>query len=285
MKDNSGGLTIMAMFDIIEASGYGYRLAWQERHYLARLATIPALVKWICVFVILKAGWPVYSFKSILLLLPCFFAEGWMYAHYTRLIFLDQRWPFRPSGDAAADRQDLMERAHYLMAGTLTYVLFQVLMRGLFVFELALYSHAAMMAQHQPPQMPMPVAIMFLTSAVFVLWFIRMIWFYIPASIGYSLRQCVRDLRGMMTSVLILLATLICSVPLWVVAQVIESSLGNYDFSHANTLPTTILIFVSMLESVFDTAIGLILTGAMSYAFYEMISLRRGPASGKSPRS
>lgn len=274
----------MAMFDIIEASGYGYRLGWQEKRYLARLATIPTLIKWISIFFILKADWEGFNLKPTLLLLPSFFADGWMYSHYARLIFLDQRWPFRPSGDTGADRQELMERAHFLMAGTLTFVLFHFLMGGVFICGLALFSQGAHLAQAQPPQMPTPLALMMLMSAVLSLWFFRFLWFYIPAALGYSLQQCRRDLHGMMTSVLMLFTMLICYVPLWVVQHIVESVASGYDPAHPENWPATILLFISMIESICDTAVGLILTGAMAYAFYEMISLRRGHANDQPPR-
>jgi len=274
----------MAMFDIIDSAGYGYRLAWQEKRYLARLATLPTLIKWISIFFILKADWQGFNLKPNLLLLPSFFADGWMYSHYARLIFFDQRWPFKPSGDAAADRQDLMDRAHFLMAGTLTFVLFHFLMGGFFVCELFVFTHAAQMAQAPTPQMPTSLALMVLVSLVFGLWFIRFLWFYIPASLGYSLHDCRRDVRGMMTSVLMVLTMLICYVPLWVVQHLVESVASGYDVAHPETWPVTVLVFISMVESVSDSAIGLIVTGAMAYAFYEMISLKRGPASGRPPR-
>src|ERR1700744_2223913 len=113
----------MASFDIIDSAGYGYQLAWREKRYLARLATIPLFVKFCCLVAIMLAHWGDRSLLSSLVLLPSFFADGWMLSHYIRLIFLDQRWPFRPSGDPAADRQDMQDRASSLMAGTLVFVL------------------------------------------------------------------------------------------------------------------------------------------------------------------
>ncbi len=274
----------MAMFDIIDAAGYGYRLAWQERRYLARLATIPALISWISIFLVLRAGWSDVSLRTTLVLLPSLFAEGWMYSHYTRLIFLDQRWPFRPSGDTAVDRQELMERAHFLMVGALTFVLFHFLWRGLMAWLTTLSIKATSIANTNASQVPMSLALLMLLSIWIWLWFLRFLWFYIPATIGYPMRKCMKDLRGMMTSVIIGLTAIVCFAPLSVIDGIIESSVG-YNFEQPWTSPLTVLVFVSLVRALRDTIVGLLFAGAMAYGFYEIIGLKRGRAKNQPPGS
>lgn len=270
----------MAMFDIIEASGYGYQTAWQERRYLWRLARVPLIIKCICVFLILRFDWSALHLKSTLLLLPTYFADGWVFSHYTRLIFLNQRWPFRPAGDEAADRQALAERAHYILAGTLTFALFHFLQGGLMAWIVSLFDAANAYNYDKPP--PVLLAMSFLGTAAFGIWFMRLLWFYIPAALGYSLRQCLRDLRGMMTSVLLMVLFLICQVPLTVLQLMIDSP-ANFDFLHPATQSAAATLYVSVAEATIDTVVGLISTGAVAYAMYEMISLRRGTANGRGP--
>jgi hypothetical protein len=88
----------------------------------------------------------------------------------------------------------------------------------------------------------------------------------------------------MMTSIIMGLAAVVCFAPLSVVEGIIESSVG-YNFEKPWTSPLTVLVFISMLRAICNSAIGFILTGAMAHAFYEMVSVRRGSANDKRPPS
>ena len=275
----------MATFDIIDAAGYGYQLAWREKRYLARLATVPLFVQFCCLLVILLAGWGDRSLLSTMILLPSFFAAGWMLSHYVRLIFLDQRWPFRPAGDPAADRQEMQDRAAGLMAGTLVFVISRFLTGGQTAWFFHLLDQVNQVSKVNPPQLSSTMAVVFLATMAVSLWAFRFMWFYIPAVLGYNLRQCVRDLRGIATSFYMIGLTIICSIPVMGVQYLIASvAAAPYDLSHPAGLPLTFDIFLAMLDSIAETVIAFIATGAMAYALYEMLGKKTGPANDHKPR-
>jgi hypothetical protein len=262
----------MASFDIIGAAGYGYQLAWREKRYLARLATIPLFVKFCCLLVIMLGRWTDSSLLATLILLPSFFADGWMLSHYVRLIFLDQRWPFRPGGDPAADRQELQDRSTSLMAGTLVFVVSRFLAGGQSAWFFHLLDQINQVSKANPPQLSTGTAVIFLATTALSLWAFRFLWFYIPAVLGYNLRRCVRDLRGIAASFYIIGLAVICSLPTYGFQYLIASmAAAPYDLSHPATLPLTFDIFLAMLDTAAETIIAFIATGAMAYAFYEML--------------
>ncbi len=272
----------MASFDIIDAAGYGYQLAWREKRYLGRLATVPVFVKFCCLLVMI--GWGDNHLRSALILIPSFFADGWMLSHYVRLIFLDQRWPFRPGGDPAADRQEVQARAADLMAGTLYFVVSSFLVAGQSAWFYHLRDQASELAKNNiPPSTDMAVA--FLASAVLSVWAFRFTWFFILAVLGYNLRQCMRDLRGIAVSFYMFGAYLVCVVPTVGLEYLVGSMAAMpYNLSHPATLPLTFEIFLALLDSIADTVVVLIVTGEMSYAFYEMLKKKSGPANDRKPR-
>ena len=93
----------MASFDIIDAAGRGYSKVWEEKTYLYQLAVIPVVIKFVCYLTIQALDWEENFIRQALVMLPSYFADGWMLSHFVRLIFLDQRWPFKPSGDPEKD--------------------------------------------------------------------------------------------------------------------------------------------------------------------------------------
>jgi hypothetical protein len=273
----------MASFDIIEAASYGYQLAWQERRYLGRLATIPLFIKFCCLSVIAIAGFNNHShfLHQAILMLPSYFADGWMLSHYTRLIFLDQRWPFRPSGDPVADRQEAQDRASDLMAGTLVFAVSYFLVAGIMYVLTNISTRINLEAGHDPTQVSFFMSFTVLAILAFCFWGFRFLWFFIPATLGYSLRQCLIRLRGSMTSLLIFICVLLfCYLPAWMLSNTIAAVLSMpYASTGPQSLPVSFNIFSIMLTTLTDTIVFFIATGAMSYAMYQMLGDIKGPAN------
>ena len=99
-----------SLIDVVESVDYGYRFLWRERAYLMHIAAAPLAIKAICLLVLIGLGWERDFIRSALVMLPAYFAEGWMLAHLIRLVFYDQRWPFQPTGDKARDQMLLQDR-------------------------------------------------------------------------------------------------------------------------------------------------------------------------------
>jgi hypothetical protein len=205
----------MAAFDVIDAAMQGYRQVWAERRYLMRLALVPVLIKFVCTVTVLSLGAEQNFLRQAFLFLPDYFTEGWLLAHVVRLQFLGQRWPFRPTGDNAADEIVLRERFRGVMAGTILYVLSRFLFAGmLYVADIA--QAAATIppgATELPPGATGAVVTMTVLFVGF-LWGFRLMWIFIPAALNVPVRDFLRALgRGFMPSIYMIGAWLICFVP------------------------------------------------------------------------
>jgi hypothetical protein len=200
-------------FDITDNAAQAYRQIWTERRYLVRLAIVPALVKFVCVIVVNALGVERAFLVQGLIMLPSFFTEGWMLAHLTRLTFLGQRWPFRPSGDAVADEVILHDRFRGVMGGMVAYTLASFLLSGVM--------HVFMGLQPPEPGMPahadevnVPDFLLSLALMVGMFWSFRLFWSYIPAALNYPLASYWQAVRGTRTNFRLIGTWLICCLPI-----------------------------------------------------------------------
>lgn len=255
----------MASFNIMESVSFGYRLTWRERRYLFYLAAVPVLIKIVCHMTYIMLDWQGQLMRQALVMLPSFFADGWMLAHLSRLIFYDQRWPWRSSGEPAGDAAALEDRARGIMAGMLSFVVVEFLLAGFTdgIFQLA---HAGVWADENPS---LPGAMIMVAAMLGLLWIFRYFWFYIPAAIRYPLPEFSMSMRGFATSVYMLAVWIACFMPAAILYQFVLTLVfpaGEQTETGAGGE------FVAALSgAVFDTAIAVISTAAMAYAIRSMI--------------
>lgn len=253
----------MASFNIMEATSFGYRLAWRERRYLLYLAAVPILIKIVCHMTYIMLGWQGQLMRQALVMLPSFFADGWMLAHLSRLIFYDQRWPWRSSGDADKDRGVREERARGIMAGMIAFVVVEFLLAGFAdgIYQLA----AAGFWENADPSMPEAMAMA--VAAAGLLWIFRYFWFYIPAAIGYPLPEFSVAMRGFATSVYMLAVWTACFMPGAILYQMTLAAFlpMEKDMGKGGEF------FAAVSGAVFDTAIVIVSTAAMARAIRSMI--------------
>ena len=90
----------MAKYDAADCAVKAYGFVWGERHYLFKLAVFPLFIKLVCLVTVISMGYQFDFIRQSLLMLPSYFADGWVMSHLVRLIYLDQRWPVGagPSG-------------------------------------------------------------------------------------------------------------------------------------------------------------------------------------------
>lgn len=246
----------MASFDIIDASGRAYRLIWAERAYLARLAFVPLVIKIVCFGIVLAAGWQDRFLLQALVMLPSYFADGWMVSHLVRLIYLGQRWPFRPSGDAARDAEMLQTRASALYAGTLAFVVTKYLITGYTAF---IYGLSLQFREHQDNPDP-GIATALLIIMIVTIWAFRFIWLYIPVALEYPLKRFIGALRGYRLSFQMMGVWLVCFVPVFALFQI----LGG-----AFPAATSIAVVLAVLM---DTVSSLLATAGIAFGLYELIT-------------
>lgn len=223
----------MAAFDVTDSAMKGYSLVWQERRYLMRLAAFPLLIKFVCSMTVMMNGYDFDFIKQALLMLPSYFADGWVMSHLVRLIYLDQRWPFRPTGVLEKDMAMLRDRAGGIMAGTVFFAVIEFLKTGLTGLLVMTAPPGSMPGQDGPAGPVQPgagegssmadvaaqaqgspyMAVTGIVMIVVTIWLVRYLWLYIPAAAGFSGRAYLKRVGGLMGSIRLLGVWLICSVP------------------------------------------------------------------------
>ena len=270
----------MKPLDVTASLDYGYRLIWAERHYLLRLVLVPMVIKFICLMLIFSAGLEQEKLylRSTLMLLPSFFADGWMAAHLSRLVFLGQRWPFRPTGDAVKDGINLNNRAHGVMAGMLFFVVIQYLLSG--VYSFLLINMAGIQAEMAPvagqiAREPNPwesfaaLALMGLS-----LWSVRLMFLYIPAAVGAPLGPIVNARQNFLLSLQMLGVMLVSAIPLEMLSRivlnaVIPDGMKAADFSLGMTM------MIVAWKVMINTITYLITTASIAYGIKLMMEARK----------
>lgn len=235
----------MASFDVIDAAMQGYRQIWAERRYLARLALVPVLIKFVCTVTVLSLGIEQNFLRQALLFLPDYFTEGWLLSHVVRLQFLGQRWPFRPTGDNAADEIVLRDRFRGVMGGTIVYVLTRYLFAGaLHVMQTA--QTAAMIAPDATELPPGALGGIIVLAVMFIvfLWAFRLMWVFIAAALNVPVRDFLGILgRGFMPSIYMIGAWLVCFVPLMFVFRLAGSFIVGLAGGEMSTGLHFVLVF------------------------------------------
>lgn len=258
----------MISFDIITAAGQAYIKLWEERTYLLRLALVPTLIKLTCYTVAMALGYEENILRLSLCLLPAYFAEGWMLSHLVRLIILDQRWPFRPSGNEEVDMPLLHERLRGVMSGVLAYVLINLILAGYLTIMLHFGPQGAAPEDIDPRK-----ALFGFLSLVFAFWGVRLIWLYIPLALNMSARDYLKSLRGFSSSLSLIGVWLLCFVPA-VAAMLIGQSVILGPFLEGE-VPKAAHFSVILLRVVLDTIKVLLCTAGVAYGLSDLYNRRK----------
>ena len=272
----------MASFDVTDSAMKGYTLVWNERVYLFRLAIFPLFIKLVCSITVIVNGFEFDFIKHALLMLPSYFADGWVMSHLVRLIYLDQRWPFRPTGNPQNDMAVLRDRAGGIMAGTVCFALIEFLKTGL----MGAFIMGATPPGVTPGQLPATVAA---TPAVpsspytaiagvlmigVTIWVVRYMWLYIPAAAGFSGREFLRRVGGLMGSIRLLGVWMICTVPILFGFILVASALMG-PFQSAQGVPPVAEFILNGFRVVIIMLTTLITTAGMSYVIRNMFEYKK----------
>ncbi len=252
-------------FDLVTCIGRAYQTVWAERRYLLRLAAVPFLLKIILFTIGYSSGGDENILRLSIIMVPAWIIEGWMLSHFVRLILLDQRWPFRPSGNREQDLPLLQSRYRGVMGGAIAFALTQLIVGGWF---------AALMTV-VPVSLDDPTSDITLTSqqaAVacillgLAIYFFRFLWLYVAAAVSVPLRPIAARLSpGLMTSIRLLGLWLICSVPAMVVIQVMIGALLM--IAGPESAGDVVMVISIVAKVVLDIVKNLLCAAAIAYAF------------------
>ena len=107
-------------FDFMAAANHGYQVSWENRGTLLRLAGLPLGVKLGCIAAIIFLGFEQDVLRHGLVMLPSYFAEGFLIAYVIRVLY---------AGDDL--KNDVKQARHYyddVVAAMIIYVLVKLVL-------------------------------------------------------------------------------------------------------------------------------------------------------------
>jgi len=255
----------MANFDITRAAARAYQTSWAERRYLVKMALVPFLLKCVCYLLAFSYGQEDNYLRLTLCMLPAYFAEGWMLSHYTRLLFLGHRWPFRPSGDFQQDIPLLRTRARGIMSGLLVYVLINMAIGFMLSFIIRIMPTPGT----DPSDIPDSLGFLLIMVLAFSFWGFRLVWLYIPYAVNMDASYYLHALRGPLSSLSIIGVWLMCIMPFFLLVQIPGSLLHHLMKDTAGDTVAS-FIFIILLMGV-DTVKNIISTAGVGYGLQEVL--------------
>ncbi len=264
--------------EMIDSVGFGYRAVWRERAWLLKLMIIPILIKFASMVCIITFGFEGDFLMQGLIMIPSFFAEGWLLAQFLRLLLMEERWPIvmdrMPQG---AELERLLLRARGILSSVLIFVLWNLFL-ALAVFGIfKLYEHFGISMDQvlgrsdTPPSeeavakmMPIMIGIGIFIIAGFRVW-----WMYVPFAVLVGPRAYLKATRGFTPSIRMLAIFLMCWAPLNLLASIlvglVAGLFGGVDDGQI------VQFFMMLIQVVAMTLISLVATGAFAWALRDYL--------------
>lgn len=253
----------IAKFDIIDCVGHAFQRTWEERVYLARLALIPIVIKMLCYYAAFLYVEPQNILKLSLFMLPAYFAEGWLMAHWARTIMTNHRWPFVPSGDLAKDEKEMKRRSQGIIGGVAAFVAINFFMAGFFA---TVFSIIPLDLDPENTDPMLAIFALFVMIAMFFLF--RFTFIYIPLSVGVSVQRYTKKTNGLPISFKLIALWLVCFIPPIISMQVIGGIILG---ANGEAEPTALMeVVLAGVRVIFDTLKNLLVTAGIAYALMEV---------------
>lgn len=258
-------------FDIFTSARDGYVQTWTHREYLLKLATIPVLIKLICFFSAYALDVDQTKFSYPLMMLPAYFAEGWLIAQFLRTMITGETWPIKIEGDPEKHFQKHLTRARGILAAIITFVLISILHGGLMVTVLDM--RESMLAQTQDGNYsgdPLMVFVGF--AGIFAcLWAFRLFWLNIPMLVLMPVKTYLKALPGLMPSLHMLATWLLAIIPLSFllifISGILLSSSGG-SLTEAPQAITFIIITLNLLGELLTKVISSVAIASLLYPLF-----------------
>jgi hypothetical protein len=257
----------MAGFDIVSTAQHAYRIAWQERSYLMRLAMVPLLVKFIFYAISLHYVEPTNILRLSLIMLPAYFVEGWLLSHWIRtLIIPTHRWPFQPTGDEKKDLKEIQVRGRGIMSGAISYTLINLLIAGFFAYFMALIPQDINPAEANPAVAIAGVVMMALSFFLF-----RYVWLFIPLAVNVNLAVVMRKLKPLGLTFNLIGVWLVCFAPPIVTMYLIGGVLTSIGSENSLPVMDALIMFVRV---ALDMVKNILVVAGIAYAFIQILDMK-----------
>lgn len=278
-------------FNIMDAAGYGFYRVWGERVYLLKLATIPLLIKFACMIAVMVLEIEGNILRQGLILFPGVLAEGWVLAQFLRTLLKGERWPTILPADIDDKILDkLLMRARGIVAATLAYGLISLalymiryLAFGLMLGDFQathddvsdLLARPELGSQEKADMNPWMIFPLLL-SVVGLLWGFRLLWVYIPLSILMPVDEYLTKIRGIMSSVKMIILYFCTMVPVMFVLIVISRlvfGISEGILDNGESVARFIMLFFAVIA---DTVVWLVSTAAFVWAMKDFLPKMAG---------
>lgn len=191
-------------FDFMAAANHGYLTVWENRDVLLRLAGLPFLIKMGCIAAILFLGMEQDVLRHGLIMLPSYFAEGFLIAYVLRVLC------------AGGNLGDDVKQAHSyfqdVVASMVLYVLIKIVLAALIGMTVeSLPTDFAQTPQPEPSSQAFMAAMMLFA---FMIWAFRFMWLYVPLAMGVPLSEFLKKIEGFGVSFPMFSCWLMCFLPL-----------------------------------------------------------------------
>ncbi len=265
----------MASFDFVDAAAKSYEFVWRERSYLSRVAVPVLFVKFACVLMIFVSGLQDQHLLGGLVAMPGYIVEAIFmigvirYVLYRESIFVWGRTIPAPD----SDQKPLLHygpasRGQCLQAGFAMYLLIKVIQLAMAGTLLDMTQGIDPATQPPPPQPHVGHAIFFLSLMWLSVWTFRLLWLYVPVSMGYPFTKFLKKVQGFNISLSMLATWFICYMPLIIlIAGVIN--IANLIIPNPGSAQILAHSFIEVIGDFLWTLVPMI---AMTYGFVEVLS-------------
>ncbi len=247
-------------FDFVRAANNSYITVWDNRAALLKLALLPLMVKFGCLAAILLLGFEGQILRHGLVMLPAYFAEGFLIAYTIRTVHA-----------GVGISADLKEAKYYfndVIAAMIVFVLIQmaiVFLAGITLAEMP--ENIDQVEQYEPS---LRIFVMAMLSFGLIIWAFRFTWLHVPVAMGINLSSFLKRIRLFSSSLPILGCWFLCFLPVAFVMVLVSRSamfLLPQD-GNVNMLSNLILFFI---QGGFEMLVNLISAIAMSYGFKSLM--------------
>jgi hypothetical protein len=163
---------------------------------------------------------------------------------------LGHRWPFVPTGNMEEDIKVLSVRARGVMSGLIVFVLINMALGAILAFITPLVPSDPAAAEQLPPETGFIIFLLL----VFSFWGFRLTWLYIPYALNIDGMRYLRALGGLMSSISMIGAWLLCFIPFVILVQIIGGLLTPLGDSTAGFIMVLLTVAADTLKNILATA-------------------------------
>ena len=265
----------MASFDFVDAAAKAYEFVWRERAYISRVAIPVIFVKIACALMIFVLGLQNKYLLSGLIAMPAHVVEAIFivglirYVLYRESMFVWGRTIPAPESDQKPLLySDPMSRGRCLQAGFAFYLLIKVILLGFSGMMLDYSQTIDPAAQGEPPPPTLWGALFFLSLLWLMVWSFRLLWLYIPVTMGFSFVKFMNKIKGFNISLSMFSAWFICYMPIIILLA------GALNFAHLFVVDGTVtqILVDRFIEIIGDFILTILPMIAITYGVVEILS-------------